>query len=182
MAGRLFHIGTVGALVAKAALYYIVRLSLEFLMSDRGLAPKHANKLDATGIGLSVICVGHCLFLPVAAAASPVLAPGLAEVIGVGHEWHLLMLLVAAPVSLIALGWGARVTHGGRRIWMLGLIGLGLMALGATHLFGHLAETVLTLIGVTVLAFAHFSNWRARAKSGHDHARDCEICDESPAE
>jgi len=142
---------------------------------------QHANKLDIAGISLSVICVAHCLFFPAAAAAAPLLTPAVSDLIGVGHEWHLVLLLVAAPISLFGLGWGVRATQGGRTLWILGIAGLALMALGASHLFGELAETVLTLTGVTVLAYAHFQNWQSRRAGGHDHERDCGLCEHGDA-
>ncbi|MEQ1489463.1 MAG: MerC domain-containing protein, partial [Terricaulis sp.] len=54
--------------------------------------------LDATGLGLSALCLVHCLALPVAALSLP-LAGQLAEA-----EWvHWLMVGLAAPTSLAAV-------------------------------------------------------------------------------
>ena len=143
---------------------------------------KHQARLDATGVGLSVLCVAHCLFVPAAAAATPMLAPGLGESFGLSHDWHLAMLALAAPVSLIGLGWGMRTTRAHWPVFAIGLLGLALMALGASHLFSAAIETGLTLIGVTILAGAHLANWRRRARAGHEHRRDCGLCEhETPA-
>lgn len=133
--------------------------------------------LDATGVGLSALCVLHCLFLPAAASAAPMLMPELGEVVGLNHDWHLTLLIVAAPVSLIGLGWGVRSTHAGWRLFAAGLVGLVLMGIGASHVFDRTIETVLTLSGVSILAFAHLANWRARTRAGHVHARDCGLCE-----
>lgn len=143
---------------------------------------KSANTIDATGIGLSALCVAHCLLLPTAAAAVPLLAPGIVELFGDTHEWHWTLLAIAAPVSLVGLGWGAYVTRSGWLTIVVGLAGLALMALGAMHLYGPVMETVLTLAGVTVLAGAHVANWRARARHGHVHDRDCGLCDAEQVE
>lgn len=141
----------------------------------------HRNTLDATGVGLSFICMLHCLLLPAAASAAPMLAPELGEVVGLSHDWHLILLALAAPVSLIGLGWGVRTTEGGWKVFAVGLFGLGLMAIGASHIVPRLAETILTLSGVTILAGAHFVNWRYRGRSGHDHERDCGLCEHDHA-
>jgi len=136
------------------------------------------GKLDATGVGLSALCIAHCLFLPAAAAATPMLAPEAGALLGLSHDWHLLLLAIAAPVSLVGLGWSVRATRAGWPIFVVGLVGLSIMALGASHVFSATIETVLTLTGVTVLAGAHFANWRTRARAGHVHERDCGLCDD----
>lgn len=137
--------------------------------------------LDATGISLSALCVLHCLFLPAAASAAPMLTPELGEVFGLSHDWHLILLALAAPVSLLGLGWGVRTTQGGWRIFAIGLFGLALMAIGASHIFAPVIETVLTLTGVAILAGAHFTNWFNRARAGHNHRRDCGLCEHDHA-
>lgn len=136
-----------------------------------------AASLDATGIGLSALCVVHCLLFPTAAAAAPLFAPGLAEFFGASHDWHIGLLAIAAPISLGGLIWGARVADAGWKIILIGVFGLILMAIGAAHWLGPTAETLVTLAGVSILAGAHLANWRARARAGHDHRRDCGMCE-----
>jgi hypothetical protein len=134
--------------------------------------------LDATGVGLSVACLAHCLLFPTAAAAAPLLAPGLSEMLGADHGWHLALLALAAPIAIFALGWGTRASGAGRTVFLIGMVGLALMALGAGHVFGTLGDTAITLAGVSLLAGAHISNWRRRARAGHVHQRDCGMCEE----
>jgi len=141
---------------------------------------KSEDKWDAAGVGLSALCVAHCLLFPATAVAAPMLAPGLSETLGLGHEWHIGLLLVAIPISLLALGWGARRNGGGWALLGVGIVGLGLMTLGALHLFSFWIETALTLTGVTILAVAHLANWRIRWTRGHDHRRDCAVCETAP--
>ena len=138
------------------------------------------ESLDVTGVGLSVACILHCLLVPTAASAAPLLSPEIGSLFGLSHDWHLIMLALAAPVSLIALGWGMKSVKAGWRVFAAGFAGLLLMAIGASHAFGPVAETALTLTGVTVLAGAHLANWRARARAGHVHARDCGLCEHEP--
>lgn len=138
------------------------------------------ESLDVTGVGLSVVCILHCLLVPTAASAAPLLSPELGSLFGLSHDWHLVLLALAAPVSLVALGWGMRTVQAGWRVFLGGMFGLGLMAVGASHVFGPVAETVLTLTGVTILAGAHLANWMARARAGHVHRRDCGLCEREP--
>ncbi|MEA1940653.1 MAG: MerC domain-containing protein [Pseudomonadota bacterium] len=138
------------------------------------------ESLDVTGVSLSVVCILHCLLVPTAASAAPLLSPELGSLFGLSHDWHIVLLALAAPVSLVALGWGMKTVRAGWRVFAVGLAGLVLMAIGASHAFGPTAETVLTLIGVSVLAGAHLANWRARARAGHVHKRDCGLCEHEP--
>jgi hypothetical protein len=138
---------------------------------------QHATSLDATGVGLSVLCVAHCLFFPIAAAVAPMLIPGASHAIGGDHSVHTVLFLIAAPVSLIGLLWGIRASGSGRLTLIAGLLGLALMGLGFSHLFAPVIETALTILGVSVLAGAHIANWRTRARAGHMHERDCNICE-----
>jgi hypothetical protein len=114
--------------------------------------------LDASAVGLSGLCLAHCLALPVAAAFLPVLGTW-AEA-----EWvHLAFLVAAVPISITALarsgGWRAPVVLG------LALIGIGLLMSGA--LFANEgAELAMTVAGGLALATAHTLNWR---RLGHRH-------------
>jgi hypothetical protein len=137
--------------------------------------------LDLTGVSLSAVCVAHCLFFPVAAAALPMMAPGFSDVLGASHAWHFGLLAIAAPVSLFALGWSVRASHARWPVLALGLLGLTLMMIGALHLSSQLVETVITLAGVGLLAAAHLINWRAQARAGHDHESDCGLCEHEHA-
>ena len=114
--------------------------------------------LDASAIGLSGLCLAHCLALPVATAFLPLLGTW-AEA-----EWvHLAFLAAAVPISTVALvrsgGWRAPVVLG------LALIGIGLLVSGA--LFANEgAELAMTVAGGLALAMAHTLNWR---RLGHRH-------------
>lgn len=137
----------------------------------------NVGALDATGVSLSAVCVAHCLVFPAAAVAAPLLIPGLGEALGASHAWHLGLLAIAAPVSILALGWSVRTTRGKWPILLAGLAGLALMTLGVLHLFSPVIELVITLAGVSILAAAHLINWLARNRAGHDHVSDCGLCE-----
>jgi hypothetical protein len=135
------------------------------------------TSMDAAGVGMSVLCIMHCLALPVTAVVAPILVPSLANTLGVGHGLHLWLLLAAIPVSLGGLWWSMRVTHSGFNTLLVAALGLAIMTLGATHILSDVMATIVTLIGVTVLAAAHIYNWHSRARTGHNHERECGICD-----
>lgn len=112
--------------------------------------------LDGAAIGASLLCLIHCIGLPILFALLPALAT-----IGLpSSEWlHLVLLLTAIPVSALALIGGWR-QHGGIVPVMLGATGLAGLAAGLA--FGSVpgAETALTVAGSLALALAHIGNWR----------------------
>jgi len=117
--------------------------------------------LDAAGVGLSTLCLVHCLALPVAAAAAP-LAAHVAEA-----EWvHWAIVALAAPAAILAITptlalrpfpWAVPVFAS------LGLAGL----VSALFVHTEVLETALTTIGGVLLASAHILNWRHAHKHAH---------------
>jgi len=112
--------------------------------------------LDGAAIGASLLCLIHCIGLPILFALLPAMAT-----VGVpSSEWlHLVLLLTAVPLSGIALVAGYRA-HG--RIVPLALGGAGLIALATGLVFASIpaAETVFTVVGSLALAAGHVGNWR----------------------
>lgn len=119
--------------------------------------------LDFSAIGVSGLCLVHCL-------ASGVFVASLSAVslsqFTASHEFHIYTLLAAIPLAVWALGRG----------WLrqrravppaLGGVGLALMAVGVLPSLAGSVETVLTMAGVTVLAAGHYLNWRGQR---HDDA------------
>lgn len=112
-----------------------------------------SSMLDASAIGLSGLCMIHCLALPLVAALTPAVATWAQA------EWiHGAVVLLAVPLSALAL-W-----RRGQRLVVVvpALLGLGLLALGALHWPGHDYETPITVAGSLALAGAHLVNWRGR--------------------
>lgn len=118
---------------------------------------------DGVAIGLSGLCLAHCLALPLAASLLPI-AGAWAEA-----EWvHGLFVAVAAPVSLWTLG---RSRSRNLPVVALAVGGLALMVAGAAGFPSHEAETPLTVAGGLLLALAHGLNWRRRRVAcRHDRA------------
>jgi len=135
--------------------------------------------LDVSGAGLSVICLLHCLALPTAAVAAPALAPELAERLSlVDGRAHLYLFLIAAPITLLAFFWGERTMRAGRWTMLFAGLGLVLMLTGASHIVAQPVESILTVAGVSLLIGAHIANWRRRQAAGHNHERECGMCED----
>ncbi|QNL19716.1 MerC domain-containing protein [Hyphobacterium sp. CCMP332] len=135
--------------------------------------------LDMSGTGLSLICLLHCLALPTAAVAAPALAPELAERLSlVEGPAHLFLFLIAAPVTLLAFFWGEKAMRAGKWTMLFAGLGLVLMLTGASHIVAQPFETLLTVTGVSLLLGAHFANWRRRQAAGHNHERECGMCED----
>jgi hypothetical protein len=102
-----------------------------------------------------MLCLVHCLLLPLVVALFPALG-GIAEV---PEAAHLLLFAIAIPVSSLAVISGYR-RHGALLPGAIAVIGLSLIGVGALAGFPLLLETSVTVAGSLVLALAHISNWR----------------------
>ncbi len=112
--------------------------------------------LDRLAIGLSALCVVHCvatvfLLTLLASAGGMLLHPAVHEV-GLG---------LAIALGLFALVRGA-VDHGYTLPAAVGGLGLGVMT-GALSVPHGPEETVYTMLGVAILALGHDLNRRAAA-------------------
>lgn len=113
---------------------------------------------DGLAVGASVLCLIHCLALPIVIAALPALAARL----DLGEGFHLGVLAFALPVSAVALGEGWR-RHRGLTPLFVGAAGLVLLAAGLAFEEWVAVETGVTVAGSLLLAGAHVANWRGRA-------------------
>lgn len=110
--------------------------------------------LDRLAIGLSGLCIVHCLasavLLAVLASAGGLLLNPLVHEVG---------LVLAIGFGIIALGRGV-LEHGFMMPAAVGGLGLGVMA-GALTLPHGGPEAVYTILGVAILALGHDLNRRA---------------------
>lgn len=107
---------------------------------------------------LSSICMLHCLALPFILTLLPITQGAFLD----EQLFHVLMLVLILPVSLIALTIGCS-KHKDRLTMILGGIGLTILAL--TAFFGHdwlgiTGERIVTSFGGLILAGAHIQNYR----------------------
>lgn len=122
--------------------------------------------LDKTAIGLSAICVVHCLALPLAL----VLLPSIAA-LPVGEEsFHKVLIYLVLPTSLIALTFGCK-KHEQWRVLGFGFSGLIVLLFTAFFghdLLGHDLEKLVTVFGASLVATGHVLNFR------HCQTQECE--------
>jgi hypothetical protein len=119
--------------------------------TDMSVLSLPTYKWDRMAIGLSGLCLVHCLattvFLALLASAGGVL----------GAEWiHEVGLALAMVMGVIALGKGI-YEHGYAMPSSVGGLGLGIMA-GALTLPHDGTEVMYTIIGVAILALGHRLN------------------------
>lgn len=105
---------------------------------------------DLAAIGLSGLCLVHCLALPIVAAILP-----LAGVWAEAPWVHWAFAFAAAPISLWALTRRPALAP-----LALGLSGLALLFAGAAEFPSHDSETIVTVTGGLMLSLAHILNWR----------------------
>lgn len=112
------------------------------------------GRLDRLAIGLSGLCLVHCLatavVLAALATAGGLLGAPIVHEIGLG---------LAIVLAAIALGRGA-LEHGFLMPLAVGSLGLGVMA-GALTLPHDGSEAIYTMLGVGVVALGHRLNFMA---------------------
>ena len=117
------------------------------------LQPASTHRLDRIAIGLSGLCLVHCV-------ATSVLLALLSAAGGIlGAHWvHEVGLTLAMILGAIALGKGV-FDHGFMMPSAVGGLGLGVMA-GALTLPHDGTEAAATMVGVLILALGHDLNRR----------------------
>lgn len=119
---------------------------------------KAQKLLDRFAIGISSLCVFHCLATPVLL----ILIPALASTVVADETFHKVLLVFVLPASSLALLLGCR-RHKDWVVLSLGTLSLALLVLIAYfghELLGENGETVATVISSLVLAASHLRNYR----------------------
>ena len=115
--------------------------------------------LDRFTIGLSSLCLVHCLATPLMLLLLPAVGLGFA----LPESFHIWMLLTAIPVSILALRSGHR--HHRRLLPAItASTGLCLLGYGAIFIVTAKLELVVTVAGALCLAGAHYWNTRLAAQ------------------
>ena len=118
------------------------------------MAQRFNSLLDKSAMTLSGLCLVHCL-------AGTLLLTMFAVGSGwLGHNVHLIGLLIALPLAAFAL-WRGVAVHGRIGVAILGATGIGLMAISLFIAHGAPGEIALSVIGVILLGAAHWWNLRA---------------------
>jgi hypothetical protein len=108
---------------------------------------------DKAAIGLSSLCLVHCL------VGSLILAVFATTGGWLGHDVHVVGLALAMPLAVFALWRGVR-SHGRYAVAALGACGLVLMAASLSLVHGG-SEILVSMAGVILLGAAHYWNIRA---------------------
>lgn len=110
--------------------------------------------LDRLAIGVSGLCLAHCIgsavLLALVASAGGIL---------VHHSIHEVGLLLAIGFAILGLGRGI-MTHGFMLPGSIGGLGIGVMA-GALTMAHNSDEVIYTIVGVGLVALGHDLNRRA---------------------
>ncbi len=113
---------------------------------------------DVSAVGLSSLCLVHCLMLPVVVSVYPAtIAVTLSD-----EVFHLFMVLMAIPISVFALFFGCR-SHKSYSVGLTGALGIGLLFMSAFlphELAGETGERLLTVSGALSLSVSHVLNFR----------------------
>lgn len=114
---------------------------------------------DKLAIGFSMVCVFHCLVLPILIILLPPFSGLFALDDEMFHQW---MLYAVLPISIAALMMGY-LHHRSYKVFLVGSIGLSLIIISTTlghDLLGETGEVVLSILGSMIIAFGHFRNYQ----------------------
>ncbi len=129
------------------------------------MSERKTSWLDITSMGLSGLCVVHCLALPFLVAALPFLG------VFTQNEWvHQVLVLIAAPLTGLAFWRSKAWTR--PEIAVLMIAGLLLLALAAFVPSLDAYEVVISVLGALSLAGAHLINYLG-SRQLHRHTADC---------
>jgi len=123
---------------------------------DRSTDKTPSSLPDHIAIGLSALCLLHCLALPALLLAVPLFQQFAAD------HYHAQMLVFVLPVSIVALTLGYQ-RHRQFAVVAWGATGLALLVLGATWAHsevGPLADRLITVSASLILGWSHFANTR----------------------
>ena len=115
---------------------------------------KTQSTTDKVAISLSLVCIIHCFFAP----SLIIFTYGFLS-FSVENEFiHYVILILALPISILALSLGYR-NHKNITFLLIGILGLSFLITAVLFGEGSL-EKILTVIGSITIAYAHFRNHR----------------------
>ncbi|MDW7549754.1 MULTISPECIES: MerC domain-containing protein [Pseudoalteromonas] len=116
---------------------------------------------DKIAIGLSILCIFHCLIFPLMFIALPVMASAAVLFDESFHQW---LLLAIVPISLPILTLGC-MRHKSTKVFLVGVLGIALLLtpwLIGEDRVNEALEVFLTVIGSLALVYSHFKNYSLR--------------------
>ncbi len=121
----------------------------------------HANLIEGTAVSASLLCLVHCLALPLLL----LLLPGIVGLFAQSAAFHYGALALIAPTALAAFSLGYR-RHRAVLPVLLGLTGIVCLVIALLPGTGERIELWCTVAGSLILVAGHGMNWRLRS-----HAR-----------
>jgi drug/metabolite transporter (DMT)-like permease len=115
------------------------------------------QSFDKLGIGLSVLCLLHCIFLPILLAIVPLLTGSIGD-----SFFHGVLLIVIAPLAMASWSKGLRKFELSA-VLVLGLTGLSFL-LGALWVPEGTAHSTVTCLGGMLVVIAHWLNLKSCSK------------------
>ena len=116
-----------------------------------------ADLLDRAAMGVSLLCMAHCLSLPLILSLAPSLLPAVWD----DRMVHAGALALALPLAIVGIGARMRGSRD-RLTFALAGAGLLLMALGIALHDSPPLDLLLTLAGAGTVGAAHFRNFAQR--------------------
>ena len=107
------------------------------------------STFDRAGVGISALCIAHCLLLPMVPSVLPLV--GLLSENEMVHK----MLVMLAMIPMAFAYYGGVTQKFAPVIYGLGILGISSLFVGAFVERLHDFETVLTTFGAICLASAH---------------------------
>ncbi|PKP99798.1 MAG: MerC mercury resistance protein [Alphaproteobacteria bacterium HGW-Alphaproteobacteria-13] len=118
---------------------------------------RRANVVEGVALSTSLLCLVHCLALPVLL----LLLPGVIGLFARSEAFHYVALALVVPAALAAFRLGYR-RHRARRPALLGLAGVACLVIALLPGTTEGSELWFTVAGSLLLVAGHTMNWRLR--------------------
>lgn len=129
-------------------------------VSQRGSSDRRTNIVEGAAISASLLCLIHCLGLPLLV----ILLPGVLGLFAHSEAFHYAVLLLVVPAAFAAFWLGYR-RHRAIVPALLGVAGVACLVLALMPGHAEGFETWATLAGSLLLVMGHTMNWRLRSRA-----------------
>lgn len=127
-------------------------------VKTRGARERRANVVEGMAVSASLLCLVHCLALPLLL----LLLPGVLGLFAQSDAFHYAALALVVPAALAAF-WLGYCRHRARRPALLGLAGVTCLVVALLPGATEGRELGFTVAGSLLLIVGHGMNWRLRA-------------------
>jgi hypothetical protein len=127
---------------------------------QRGPGDRRTNFVESAAISASLLCLIHCLALPLLL----LLLPGMLGLFAHSEAFHYAVLLLVVPSAFAAFWLGYR-RHRAIVPALLGVAGVACLVLALLPGQAEGFETWATVAGSLLLVIGHTMNWRLRTRA-----------------